>query len=146
MNQYAELVSIVLDKVNSAKDVIAISNDINDLDRINKVVIQNPGYFVHFNGLYQKIKMIKIAQDAELDKIEAKLFCKFKNNGTDKAPSDKLVQSMVTNDDEYQEQKQLVGKLEMCESGLKGILTGLDVQLQALQIMSNNLRAERKTV
>jgi len=147
--QYAELVSLVLDKINKARDIIAISNDINDLDRINTVVIQNPGHYVYYNGLFQKIKMIRIAQDNELGKISAQLFCQFKKHrtsDTDKGPSDKLVDSMVTNDGGYQEQKELVDKLEMCESGLKGILQGLDVQLQALQIMSNNLRAERKTV
>lgn len=139
-----KLLAEVSTKIIDAKKQVSIANGIDDLDAFNQIIIKNPGHIIYYNNLYVKIREVRLNEENRLIEKYAKLYCEHKS-AVDKI-SDNTVTQMIFNTADYQEQKRLVIRLESLEDSLKGILNGFRAQLDALQTVCNNLRAERRVI
>ena len=142
-----QLLTSVSEKILESKKEVSIANGIDDLDAFNRIIIRNPGHIIYYNNLYIKVREVRLNEEQSLDETYAKLYCEYKSaiNG-EKSPSDTTVVQMIINNSKYQFQKRIVIRLESLEDSLKGILSAFRSQLDALQTVCNNLRAERKVI
>lgn len=138
-----KLLAIVSEKIIDAKREVSIPNHDN-LEAFNQVIIRNPGHIIFYNNLYVKIKEVRLNAAHKLEMLYAKMYCEYKMSG--EKMNNGVVENMIYNLPEYQDQKRIVIRLESLEDALKGILSGFRAQLDALQTICNNLRAERRTI
>ncbi len=126
-----------------SKDRITIAENLNQMFAINQSLVNNPGWRGHYNSQHSVVLRIKLEEDIKLTKMEAKHFIKFKTKyDGSKAPSDKFVQSKIDNCEDVQSQKYICSKLLYYDKRFISIIQSLSKQLDALTVLSNNLRKE----
>jgi len=129
--------------IKRSRERVVIPEDIDQISVINKALVKNPGWRGYYNTQHSIVQKIKMEEDIVLSRIEAEHFVKYKENfeGT-KAPSDKLVQAKIDSNVQIQKQKRTCNMINFYDKRFTSIVQSINKQLDALTVLSNNLRKE----
>ena len=146
-NTTKELAIFIKMKCDEAYLRIIPVDGIKDLDVITTKVIQNPGYFAHYDKMLREVQYTISLEKQQCAELYSELYCYIKkDNSYAKPPSDGHVDKMINNNLKYQQQKRAIINLEHSENLLIGVLQGLFRQLDSLKTSSHNMRSERTKI
>jgi len=116
-----------------------------DENKINTELQEQPSYYGFMGLLLIKLQRSKDDAEAELNKITAKLFIKYKtdiNNNTGRENSEKLAEALVEDSDEFNEATKKLNKLKESVGIIKQCLLSFEQRSSLIQSLSANRRKE----
>lgn len=131
------------------EDYVDLSNRVNSIDvtNINNELSLHSAAYSYYNGVMHKIKREVDHQNNILERLEADIRSSFVKSymATNKTkPTDKMAESTVLTNDDYQNQKKHIIDLEYKYNLFKGLTYALEHRKDCLVQLSSNLRAETK--
>jgi hypothetical protein len=114
-------------------------------DKINTEIKEQPSYYGFIGLLLVKLQRQKDDIEAELNKVDAKLFIKYKTNinlSTNRENSKDLAEALVKDDRTYQDQLTRFNKVKESVGIIQQCLRAFDQRSHLLQSLSANRRRE----
>jgi hypothetical protein len=114
-------------------------------DKINTEIKEQPSYYGFIGLLLVKLQRQKDDVEAELNKVNAKLFIKYKtgiNSSTNRENSKDLAEALVKDDRTYQDQLTRFNKIKESVGIIQQCLKAFDQRSHLLQSLSANRRRE----
>ena len=129
--------------IKESKSRVTIGEDSEQMHVINQALIKNPGWVGYYNSRHSVLQKILLEENHKLEIMEANYFVTFKEayDGS-RAPSDNLVNAKISNCVDVQARRYVCSRLGYYDKRFKSIVQSLTKQLDALTVLSNNLRKE----
>lgn len=115
-------------------------------NRINEEIKEQPTHYAYLCLLLNKLERIKNDKKAELNKVAAKLFIKYKNKidpKTHRPYNNDLVEAMVINNKDHSTAEDNYFKAEQDWGTIKSAVGAFDQRSSLIQSLSANVRNER---
>jgi hypothetical protein len=131
------------------EDYVILSNKVNSIDtnNINNELSLHSAAYSYYNGVLHKVKRELDLQNNILERLEADIrssFIKSYMAVNKTKPTDKMAESTVLTNDDYQNQKKCIIDLEYKYNLFKGLCYAMEHRKDCLVQLSSNLRAENK--